>query len=151
MYLQYIYGVFQCIYNVFQCIWKYLSVLECIWMYLEYIWMYLNVFRVYLNVFIIYLNIFECTYNIFVVYFNVPIRVFFFHFFWAVHKAIFTGMMKRLTSMRMNETSKIWMKSQLFIQMYAIHSRMSETIPKFCCNWAISSIEKGKIYRQIFP
>jgi hypothetical protein len=33
-------------------------------------------------------------------------RVFFFHFFWAMHKAILTGMMKHLTSMRMNETFK---------------------------------------------
>jgi hypothetical protein len=52
------------------------------------------------------------------------IRVFFLHFFRAMHKATFTGMMKRLTSMTMNETSKIWIKSQLFIQMYAIHLRM---------------------------
>jgi hypothetical protein len=52
---------------------------------------------------------------------------FFFISLGVVYKAIFTRMTKHLTSMRMNKISKIWMKSKLFIQMYAVHPRMSNT------------------------
>jgi hypothetical protein len=49
----------------------------------------------------------------------------------VVHKVIFVGMMKHLTSMWMNETSKIWMKNELFIQEWAIPSLNFVVIQRF--------------------
>jgi hypothetical protein len=54
---------------------------------------------------------------------------FHFYFFWAAQKAIFTGRMKLFTSKEMDKTSKIQMKSHLFIQKCAYSFKKEQYYP----------------------
>jgi hypothetical protein len=50
-----------------------------------------------------------------------------------------------------DETSKLWMKVQLFIQICVFSSKKEGYHLEIGSNLAISSTEKVRIYRQRFP